>query len=279
MKRLLILSVGLMALTGCSELEPFLPKVKFDKLGVRDITFQQANVDFVFSIENPNPVNVSLASFTYALGFEETPLLSGDNLDGFELVAMGSSDLELPVDLVFADAWNTVQATRGEDEIGFGLDGKFGFDIPEMGEVQVPYDAGGSFPALRTPVINLKALRATKVDLFTQTASLELDLGIDNDHFSTLFFSSLDYDLKLGGSSVADGLIADLAEVDGANSETVILPINVNLLNVGTSVVNAITGNGALDVKLAATVDVLTPFTDLPIPLTIDEAGNLTVGQ
>jgi LEA14-like dessication related protein len=279
MKRLLILSVGLMAITGCSELEPFLPKVKFDKLSVRDITFQEANVDFVFSIENPNPVGVNLASFSYALGFEEIQLLSGDNADGFELKAMGSSKLELPVDLIFADAWNTVQATRGIDDIGFGLDGNFGFDIPELGEVKVPYDAGGSFPALRTPQISLQALRATKVDLFTQTASLELDLGIDNDHFSTLFFNGLDYDLKLGGSSVADGLIADLAEVDGANSETVVLPININLLNVGSSVVNALTGNGALDVKLAATVNVLTPFTDLPIPLSIDESGNLTVGQ
>jgi LEA14-like dessication related protein len=271
--------VGLLALTGCSEIEPFLPKVKFDKLSVRDITFQEANVDFVFSIENPNPVSVKLASFSYALGFEEVALLSGDNLDGFELAAMGSSSLDLPVDLVFADAWNTIQATRGVDDIGFGLDGHFGFNIPELGEVQVPYDAGGSFPALRTPTITLQALRATNVNLFTQTAALELDLGIDNDHFSTLFFSGLDYDLKLGGSSVANGLIADLAEVDGANSETVVLPINVNLLNVGTSVVNAITGNGALDVKLTATVNVLTPFTDLPILLTIDENGSLTVGQ
>jgi LEA14-like dessication related protein len=279
MKRLLTLCIGLIALTGCSELEPFLPKVKFDKLSVRDITFQEANVDFVFSVENPNPVGVNLASFSYALGFEEVQLLSGDNADGFELQAMGSSALELPVDLVFADAWNTVQATRGVDDIGFGLDGNFGFDLPEIGLVKVPYDAGGSFPALRTPQISLNALRATKVDLFTQTASLELDLGIDNDHFSTLFFNSLDYDLKLGGTSVADGLIADLAEVDGANSETIVLPINVNLLNVGSTVVNALTGNGKIDVKLAATVDVLTPFTDLPIPLSIDEAGNLTVGQ
>ena len=260
MNKIVLIALGFFALTGCSELEPFLPKVKFDKLSVRDISFQEANVDFVFSIENPNPVNVKLASFSYALGFEEVPLLSGDNADGFELKAMGSSPLELPVDLIFADAWNTVQATRGEDDIDFGLDGDFGFNIPELGKVDIPYDAGGSFPALRTPKISLDALRATRVDLFTQTAALELDLGIDNEHASTLFFSGLDYDIKLGGSSVATGLIADLAEVDGAANETVVLPINVDLLSAGVTVVNAITGNGKLDVKLDATVDVLTIY-------------------
>ena len=78
MNKLLLIALGFFALTGCSELEPFLPKVKFDTLSVRNISFQEANVDFVFSIENPNPVNVKLASFSYALGFEEIPLLSGE---------------------------------------------------------------------------------------------------------------------------------------------------------------------------------------------------------
>jgi LEA14-like dessication related protein len=279
MKKILLISFGFFALTGCSELEPFLPKVKFDKLSVRNISFQEANVDFVFTIDNPNPVSVNLASFSYALGFEEIQLLSGDNADGFSLAASGGSDLSLPVDLVFADAWNTVQATRGEDEIDFGLDGKFGFNIPELGEVKVPYNAGGAFPALRTPKISLQALRATNVNFLTQTAALELDLGIDNEHASTLFFSGLDYDIKLGGDSVATGIIADLAEVSGAESETVILPINVNLLTAGVTLVNAITGNGDLNVQLAATVDVLTPFLDTSIPLSISEDGNLTVGQ
>jgi LEA14-like dessication related protein len=279
MKKLLLISLSYFALTGCSEIAPFLPKVKFDTLTVRDISFQEANVDFVFSVENPNPVSIKLASFSYALGFEEVDLLSGDNEDGFQLTAMGSSPLELPVDLIFQDAWNTVQATRGEDDINFGLDGNFGFNIPEFGKVAVPYDAGGSFPALRTPKISLDALRATRVDLFTQTAELELDLGIDNEHASTLFFSGLDYDIKLGGSSVATGLIADLAEVDGSTNETIVLPINVNLLTTGTTVFNAITGNGALDIQLAATVDVLTPFANTTIPLSIAEDGNLTIGN
>jgi len=256
-----------------------MPDVQFDTLTVREITFEEAKVDFVFSVENPNPLDVKLASFSYALGFEEIELISGENEDGLELKAMGSSTIELPVDLVFADAWNTVQATRGQDEIDFGLEGHIGFNIPQLGKVDVPYDAGGSFPALRTPMFTLEALRAKNVDLFTQTATLELDVGIDNDHASTLQFTALDYDLTLGGASAARGVIADLAEVDGAFTKTVTLPIEIDLLNVGSSVVTALTGGGSLDVGFDATVDVLTPFQEQSIPLSIDETGNLTVGD
>ena len=256
-----------------------MPDVQFDTLTVREITFEEAKVDFVFTVENPNPLDVKLASFSYALGFEEIELISGENEDGLELKAMDSSTIELPVDLVFSDAWNTVQATRGQDEIDFGLEGHFGFNIPQLGEVEVPYDAGGSFPALRTPTFSLQALRAKNIDLFTQTATLELDVGIDNEHASALQFTALDYDLTLGGASAARGLIADLAEVEGAFTKTVTLPIEIDLLNVGSSVVTALTGGGRLDVGFDATVDVLTPFQEQSIPLSIDETGNLTVGD
>ncbi|MBT3219996.1 MAG: LEA type 2 family protein, partial [Proteobacteria bacterium] len=92
--------------SGCSELDPFLPKVTFSNLKVRDINFQEADVDFVFDVDNPNPIGFNLSSFSYALGFEEIQLLAGDNEDGFALEADGNSELILPVDLIFADAWN-----------------------------------------------------------------------------------------------------------------------------------------------------------------------------
>ena len=90
-------------------------------------------------------------------------------------------------------------------------------------------------------------------------------------------FTALDYELSLSGDSAASGVITDLAEVDGAVTKTVTLPIDINLLHVGSSVVTALTGGGALDVGFDATVDVLTPFREQPIPLSIDETGNLSV--
>ena len=260
--------------TGCEELEPYTPKVNFQSLDVEEITFDDVDVDFVFSVDNPNPIDIGLSSFSYNLGFEEVDLLSGSNEDGFALEAVGSSELRLPVSMLWTDAWDTVQATRGLDTIGFGLDGHFGFDTP-LGEARIPYDEGGEFPALRTPTFTLQRLKVTDLDLWSQTASLDIELGVDNDHGSTLFFDAFDYQLSLGNDQVASGLVSELGGVDGATEGALTLPVDIDLLNVGTATYSALTGRGDLNVGLDATMDVDTPFGILP--LAMDESGNLSV--
>lgn len=263
---------------ACSELEPFLPKVSFNRFDVERIDFESTDVDFVFKVDNPNPINVKLSSFSYGLGFEQVSILNGDNEDGFQLEASGDSDLVLPVHLIWLDAWNLVQATKGEDMIDFALDGHVGFNVPELGEARVPYKTEDSFPAVRTPKFKVAALRAGKADWLKQELPLELDLGVNNDHASTLFFDQFDYGITLGENNLATGVVSTLAGVDGATEETITLPIVVDLLGSGLAIVDAIASNEPLKLGITAKMDVRTPFLEDPIPLSIDELGNLNVG-
>ena len=277
MKRALPL---LVLLTGCEELEPYLPTVSFQTLDVDSIDFQAAEVDFVFQVDNPNPIDVGLSSFSYDLGLEGVHLLAGDNEEGFQLEAADASELRLPVNLSWQETFETIQATRGKDNVGFGLAGHFGFDTP-LGEARIPYDEEGDFPALRTPKFQFKNLRATGINLLTQTASLELDLGVDNEHGSSLFFDRFDYGIQLNGQPLASGLV-NTFEVQSDTEGELCLPIDINLLTAGTTIVNAITNGGAVDVGLGANMDVETPFKDLQgnpviVPLSIDEAGALNI--
>jgi LEA14-like dessication related protein len=262
------------ALLGCEQLEPFTPKVNFQQFDVQEVDFDRIQADFVFSVDNPNPVDIGLASFSYALGFEQVQLLAGDNENGFELEAIGSSELVLPVDMGWQEAWDTVQATRGKDDIGFFLNGDFGFDTP-LGVAEIPYDEEGQFPAVRTPKFSLDNIRVADIDLWTQTANLELDLGIDNDHASNLDFLQFDYDLDFGSDTVASGVIADFASVTGASKQNVVLPIGLDMLALGGTAYQAIVNREKLDLGLNANMDVDTPFGVLP--LSVDETGNLQV--
>jgi LEA14-like dessication related protein len=269
----LLLFTSIAASGGCAELEEFTPKVRFETLEVRDISFERADVDFLFSIENPNPIDLGLSSFSYDLGFEGIPLFSGSNADGLQLEAVGQSELRLPVGFTWQEAWQTVQATRGEDIVEFGLGGDFGFETP-IGEVLVPYDAGGDFPAVRTPQVAFRKLRVTGVDL-GGNANLKLDLDVDNDHGSSLSFQNFDYTVSLGGRQVGRGLIRRFGSVDGATTGTMTVPLEVSLLDVGSQVWDALNGGNRLRVRLAATTDVDTPFGVLP--LAVDEDGDVTV--
>jgi LEA14-like dessication related protein len=271
----LTLLASLVALgVGCDELDPYLPKVRFDSFDVKQIDFEHIDTDFVFVVDNPNPIDIDLSSFSYDLAFEDISLLSGDNEDGFTLESLGGSELALPLSMRWDHAWDLVQATRGKDDIAFGLDGDFGFDTSE-GEIAIPYSAGGDFPAVRTPKFALNQIRVESLDVWSDSAKLAIDLDVDNAHASTLFFQDVDYKIGLGGKQVATGLIPDLGGVDGATTEKLTIPIDIRLSNSGAAVAEALASGDKLDLTLDADMDVDSPFGLLP--LSVDEAGNVRV--
>lgn len=272
--KLAALTVLAVSLPTCQDLEQFVPTVQFERMDVAAIDFEHVEADFVFAIDNPNPVSVGLSSFSYELGLEGVDLLSGDDADGFRIEAVGASELVLPVSLGWQQAWDTVRATRGEDFVDFGLAGHLGFDTP-LGEARVRYDEGGAFPGLRTPRFRFQKVRVRRLDVLSQEAELAIDLGVDNPHGSTLFFDAFDYDLDLGGRAVARGRVSQLGDVEGATEGTLTLPVTVDLLRVGAEVVDAIAGRDPLQIGLAATMDVDTPWGVLP--LSIDETGQVSV--
>lgn len=260
-----------LTLVGCAEM---LPTIAFDRIDMQELSFKEADADFVFVVDNPNPISIDLAQYGYALSFEGVEIVSGDRDEGFTLEAEGGSELVLPVGVVFDKAWGAVEATRGLDTIGFGLDGQFGFDTP-VGLAEIPFAEDGTFPALRTPKFSFKALRVKNLDVLTGAADLEVDLGVDNEHGSTLWFDEFRFDLGLGGSGVVTGTIPTLGAVDGATEETMTLPISANVLNAGVAVVDSLLNKEPLAIDLAASMDVETPFG--VIPLQIDETGQVTV--
>jgi hypothetical protein len=74
---------------------------------------------------------------------------------------------------------------------------------------------------------------------------------------------------------VAAGRITQLGGVEGATNGTLTLPVAIDLVGVGAEVIQALTQRDPLNIGLAATMDVDTPFG--VVPLSIDQTGNVTV--
>ena len=266
---------ALLLLTGCfEEIEPFLPTVQFGRLDVQSLDWEHVETDFVFYVDNPNPIGIPLKSFDYALSLTDIELLSGADPDGLEFLASDMSEVALPANLEFLNIYEVIQTTRGLDAVPFGLEGSFGFDSP-LGVVNLPYDAGGDFPALRTPKLALGRLRLDSLSL--TGATLEVDVEVDNDHGSTVWLENFDYALSLEGIEVGTGMIQDFAGVDGATTYTVGLPLEINFLDAGTAIYEALTGGDKINVKIQAGTDVITPFEGYTLPLEISETGRLSL--
>ncbi|MCK6504241.1 LEA type 2 family protein [Myxococcota bacterium] len=274
----MLLGIVLAAALGCAKLggleglDAYKPTVKFDRVDVGAVTWQGADADFRFTVTNPNPVAVKVASFTYDLDLGGKDFVQGDDDDGMTLSARGDSALAIPVRLEWADVLSVAGALSGQDQVPFSISGDFGFQTP-LGTVKIPWSHEGNLPVLQAPGVTLQAARVAGLDIRTQTARLEVDLGLENKGHSNLSFADLDYALSLSGTAVASGTVASVGGVSGGDSRTVTLPVDVELLKLGASVVNAITRKEPVQVGVTASVDVQTPLGTLP--LSIREAGEL----
>jgi LEA14-like dessication related protein len=257
-------------LCACQD-SSYLPSVAFDRIDLQRISFEDIDADFVFAVKNPNPLEIDLARFDYDLSFSGVEWVSGDSPDGLVLVASGTSEWSLPMHIVFQQLYDLVQATRGEDTIPFELTGSFGFDT-KIGAIDLPYHADGGFPALRTPSFAYQSLRVSNMSV--TSADLALDLGVDNDQGSNLWFKNFDYDVALSGHDIGSGQVADLGEALPATTTTLTLPFTVDFLESGAAVLDILLGDQA-NLDLNASTDVETPFGT--VPLSIDENGNVSI--
>jgi len=274
MNRVVVLS-ALLALVGCpklgdipsaGDLGGFTPTIHFDKLQVRKVSFEGADVDFVFQLTNPNPVRVKLSSFSYDLNLAGADFLSGSSADGLELAPSRDTELRLPVSFGFADAIETGRAVAGQDVIPFVLSGDFGFDTP-LGEVKVPFREADDLPVLRPPRIRIAGLRVGRIDLAAQQARLELDVGLAHDQGTSMTFRHFDFRLNLSDRQIASGRVDDMGAVPVREERVVTLPIDVGLVDLGTSLVQALTRRDAVQVGLAANMEVGTALGVLPLQI------------
>lgn len=255
-------------------LDQFLPKVSFERMEVTGIDFEHVAVDFVLAVDNPNPIGVELASLGWALALDGSPFLDGKGKDRLKIAANGRSSVAIPVSLTYAQLPKAIQSLTGKDGAPYELSTRLGFATP-LGEVAVPLRHKGTLPVIKAPQVSFQAIRVGNLDLMRQSATLSVDLGIAHQAGSALKFSGFDYALTLSDKRLVEGTVARLAEVPPGKTQTVTLPITLNLLTAGTSIVQAITSGGQVAVGLDATVKVGTPFGD--IPLSIDETGKLRI--
>ncbi len=272
----LLLAVPL--LVGCKsglpkmpDLSEVLPKVRFEKLAVEELDFQELDGRFVLEVDNPYPVDLDFAEANWKLGLAGQPFLDGAKGEGVSIEPSATSRVGLPFTMGFANALRIAgDAAEGKDRLPYSLDVDLAFSTP-VGPVRVPLHHEDEMPALRTPQVRLKALRIGEFNPLANRASLELDLNLHSDQPSALVFERFAWKVKLAGNDAASG-DAEIGPVEG--DELVTLPIRLDLLGLGTTVVEALTKKTELKVRLTADASVGTPFGK--VPLAVDEVADLT---
>jgi LEA14-like dessication related protein len=272
LRRILIAAMiaSLLLLSGCASLDDLLrgamPRASVERVEFAGIDFRQIEVLFTVRIDNPNPIGVRLSGLDYRLFLEGSDFLSGDLSQGIEIAAGGSSLVQIPVSMSYQAIFDAVQIPRDQTDIGYQLDLGLFFEIPGVGRQRLPLTHRGELPILRIPAVSLKELRLENISL--RSIDLELVFAVENPNGATLNLKAFRYDLSINGRSWLSAAALPARNLAGRGAQEIRVPISLNTLEVGQSVVTLLRSN-ARSLSYRLNVDALlgtdiTAFRDFP---------------
>ena len=262
-------SLGCVLIMGCAALQEIIkpPTVDVESVNLRDLSFNEATLDFALAIYNPNPVGATLEGFDYSFVVEGNEFLKGDENRQLSLPSTGSSTIHIPVTVQFKELYDLIKSNKNQDTVGYSISGHF-----KPGGIlsgfQVPFMKSGNLPAVKVPKVSLSGLKIKGLS-FTQV-DLELGLDVDNPNIFGLDMSKLDYKINIAGEQVASGSATDVAQVPKKDKGKITLPISLNFSGVASAIRTALTSK-SVDCAVSGSADLNSPFGLLNLPINLDQ--------
>ncbi|MFA6417972.1 MAG: LEA type 2 family protein [Candidatus Margulisiibacteriota bacterium] len=122
---LLLLVTGLFLVAGCVNFEG--PKAVYRDYAISRITADGIEVNFLFDVTNPNPIDLTVNQYAYKVTINGKALLD-ENRPGFTMTANQKKELAIPVlvryDAVFGSLLSVIQrVAAGNRDVDYQIDG------------------------------------------------------------------------------------------------------------------------------------------------------------
>jgi len=141
-------------LSGCAYVKALnqklkTPAVNFQNVELREATALGIKLDFLFEVNNPNPIGAKVTSLAYDLKINGSRIAKGKTRETIEVGPQGRSDVRFPFELKFQDLVSTIKSLMGaKDKVKYRLDVVVSVDTP-IGEIEVKRSAIGAFAVPR----------------------------------------------------------------------------------------------------------------------------------
>jgi LEA14-like dessication related protein len=258
----------------CAGLENIIkpPNVKVENVSLKDVSFQDMTLDFNLLVVNPNAFGASFNGFDYELFIEDNQFLAGDNQQGFQVAANGSSDLKIPLSLKFSEIQDMIRAVADKDSLSYRLSGHLrpagiltGFEFP--------FRTSGRLPNVRLPKISLSKLQISKLDF--SGVQLELAIGVDNPNGFGFDVGQFSYQIDLAGQKLASGQTEQLGSIQNNGRGELILPISIGFAQAAGSLRSVLVQENRATVNLQGSAGIKTPFGQMKLPFNVSDPVNI----
>jgi LEA14-like dessication related protein len=145
--RLAAVALCLLALSSCAGFGRVFEKPRVRVLGanVTNVSLESADLVFDVAVENPNALSFVLETVGYRLRVNGEQLVDAQRDLRAQIAARGTTEVQLPVTLRFADVLRVLRSLKGERHAGYDLDAELRFSVPVVGRRTVPVHKQGDF--------------------------------------------------------------------------------------------------------------------------------------
>lgn len=276
--------VGCCIVLSCSvqqildELNVQKPDVRLKDVKLSGLSFDAADLVFDFTIQNPNGIGIQLAGFNYDFQINDNSFLSGNQEKGLAVAARGQSSIQLPLSLKYQDIFQTYNSLQNRDSSDYALFCEFIFDLPILGPVKIPLKKSGHFPVIKMPSIKIRNLKLNRLTL--SGADLALNIEMKNPNTFKLFLDQLDYQFFVNQKEWIRGEKVESVTLNDNGTSVLQIPIRLNLIQMGQSVYQIISGQSNIDYDFQGHLNLSTSHPLLgKSKLPFDKIGRLKISR
>jgi LEA14-like dessication related protein len=125
------------------------PEITYDRFEVKRIAFDKADVEFIFIVNNPNPLGLDNISADYELFLKGQSTAQGKGVK-FAVKPNSKSEIRLPAEINYMKAFKSVEILTeaivgGQKTIPFTLNTVFKIDV-KVATFNIPVTARGDLP-------------------------------------------------------------------------------------------------------------------------------------
>ena len=250
------------------------PQVNFSGAKITGLSFDTVDLLFDLKIRNPNSVGLTMAGFNYDFLINNGSFLKGNHDKGLKIAAAGESTVQLPLSLRYVDLYQTFQSLKNQDLSTYQINFGFAFDVPVLGRVNIPVSKSGDFPLLKLPKISVKSVKLKGIAL--TGADLMLRVQLDNPNAFSMLLEKFQYQFAVDGKNWISGIAEEPTQIAEKGQGFVDIPISLDILQMGQSVRQLLSGDKNLNYSFGGDLDLATSLPILgSVNLPFDRSGSI----
>lgn len=238
----LVLILSVVTLSGCAFLSQLFggvfqkPRLSFKNASLASASLSDATVNLTWTLSNPNPIGLEIASIDYAFFVEGKQVVAGKPPRGLDIGAEKRTELVFPANVKFADIVPVVQTFLEKDTAKFKASGTIGFQTP-IGVLRFPLSKEGEFAVPKLPQVKFQAPTITNIT--ASGATIEFPLQVTNKNGFPIPIDLIAGGLKIAGANVGSIKTQSIGSLTAKGTQTVKLPLTINFAS-ALSAANAI---------------------------------------